>query len=200
MPTPPAVGKVPAQERGRRRTRPLPYAPVVDGAVADSKYRLTFSSGARAGAQFLITSANRTDGPWTYTTEAGKTVADSWNPIYSAGVTDLTVHGPNGFLRTFKGKPATGLELTARENATTGNVVLTLTSDTARRITITNTYAGTTQNLDLLKGTTTRTITTTNGWYDVSITTATDTTYLRRLAGHVETGTPSLSDPAIKTV
>ncbi|TCC08101.1 phosphocholine-specific phospholipase C [Kribbella soli] len=200
VPTPPAVGKVPAQERGRRRTRPLPYAPVVDGAVADSKYRLTFSSGAHAGAQFLITSANRTDGPWTYTTEAGKTVADSWNPIYSAGVTDLTVHGPNGFLRTFKGKPATGLELAARENATTGNVDLTLTSDTARRITITNTYAGTTQNLDLSKGTTTRTITTTSGWYDVSITTATDTTYLRRLAGHVETGTPSLSDPAIKTV
>ena len=121
-------------------------------------------------------------------------------PDLLAGVTDLTVHGPNGFLRTFKGKPATGLELTARENAGTGNVVLTLTSDTARRITITNTYAGTTQNLDLLKGTTTRTITTTSGWYDVSITTATDTTYLRRLAGHVETGTPSLSDPAIKTV
>ncbi|TDO47108.1 phospholipase C [Kribbella sp. VKM Ac-2571] len=200
VPTPPAIGKVPAQERGRRRTRPLPYAPVVDGAVADSKYRLTFSSGPRAGAQFLVTSANRTDGPWTYTTEAGKTVADSWNPIYSAGVTDLTVHGPNGFLRTFKGKPATGLELTAGENAATGNVVLTLTSDTARRITITNTYAGTAQNLDLPKGTTTRTITTTNGWYDVSISTATDTTYLRRLAGHVETGTPSLSDPAIKTV
>lgn len=199
VPTPPAVGKVPVQERGRRRTRPLPYAPVVDGAVADSKYRLTFSSGAHAGAQFLITSANRSDGPWTYTTEAGKTVADSWNPIYSGGVTDLTVHGPNGFLRTFKGKPATGLEITAREKAATGNVVLTLTSDTARRVTITNTYAGTTQTLDLLKGTTTRTITTTSGWYDVSITTTTDTTYLRRFAGHVETGTPSLSDPAIKT-
>jgi phospholipase C len=178
----------------------LPYAPVVDGAVADGKYKLTFSSGAHAGAQFLITSANRSDGPWTYTTEAGKTVADSWNPIYSAGVTDLTVHGPNGFLRTFKGKPATGLELKARENPSTGNVDLTLTSDTARRVTITNAYAGTTQQLDLPKGTTTRTITTTSRWYDVSITTDTDPTYLRRLAGHVETGTPGLSDPAIKTV
>src|SRR4051812_30738775 len=52
VPTPPAVGKLPGQEPGFRRTRPLPYAPVVDGAVADGKYKLTFSSGRRAGAQF----------------------------------------------------------------------------------------------------------------------------------------------------
>jgi phospholipase C len=178
----------------------LPYAPVVDGAVADSKYKLTFSSGPHAGAQFLITSANRTDGPWTYTTEAGKTVADSWNPIYSAGVTDLTVHGPNGFLRTFKGKPATALEITARENPRTGTVDLTITSGTARTLTITSAYDGKKKTLDVAKGNTTYAITTTTHWYDVSITTADDPTYLRRYAGHVETGTPGLTDPAIKTL
>jgi phospholipase C len=200
VPTPPAVGQLPAQERGSRRTRPLPYAPVVDGAVADGKYRLTFGSGARAGAQFLITSANRTDGPWTYTTEAGKTVADSWNPIYSGGVTDLTVHGPNGFLRTFKGKPATGLEITARENPATGNVDLTFTSDAARTVTLTNSYGGTPKQIALRTGKTTYTVTTTNRWYDVSVTTTADTTYLRRFAGHVETGAAGVSDPAIRTV
>ncbi|RZU10870.1 phospholipase C [Kribbella rubisoli] len=199
VPTPPAVGKVPVQERGCRRTRPLPYAPVVDGAVADSKYKLTFSSGPDAGAQFLITSANRTDGPWTYTAEAGKTVSDSWNPVYSGGVTDLTVHGPNGFLRTFKGKPATGLEITARENAGTGNVDLTITSDAARKVTIANAYDGKKKTLSVRKGKTTYTVTTTSRWYDVSVTTDADTTYLRRYAGHVETGAPGQSDPAIKT-
>jgi phospholipase C len=177
----------------------LPYAPVVDGAVADGKYKLTFSSGPQAGAQFLITSANRTDGPWTYTTEAGKTVADSWNPIYSGGVTDLTVHGPNGFLRSFKGKPATGLEITARENAHTGNVDLTITSDAARKVTIANAYDGKKTTLSVRKGKTTATVTTTSRWYDVSVTTDSDTTYLRRYAGHVETGAPGQSDPAIKT-
>ncbi|MFI6674680.1 phospholipase domain-containing protein [Kribbella sp. NPDC050470] len=197
-PTPPAVGSIPAQERGRRRTRPLPYASVVDGSVAGGKYTLTFGSGPKAGAQFLITSANRTDGPWTYTTEAGKSIADSWNTIYSNGVYDLTVHGPNGFLRTFKGKPATGLEVTARENAGTGDLDLTITTDVARRITITNAYGGSPKRLDLRPGTRTHTFTTTNRWYDVSITTN-DITYLRRLAGHVETGTPGLSDPAIRT-
>jgi phospholipase C len=34
-------------------------------------------------------------------------------------------------------------------------------------------------------------------WYDLSITSSSDTGYLRRLAGHVETGAPSVSDPAI---
>jgi phospholipase C len=200
VPTPPAVGKVPGQERGSRRTRPLPYAPIVDGAVAGGEYKLTFSSGPHAGGQFLITSANRTDGPWTYTTEAGKSVADSWNPVYSNGVTDLTVHGPNGFLRTFKGKPATGLEITARENARTGNVGLTLTTDVARRVTITSSYGGKPKKLDLRPGRTTYTVTTTSRWYDVSIVTDSDPTYLRRYAGHVETGTPGTSDPAIRTV
>jgi len=200
VPTPPAVGSVPRQERGYRRTRPLPYASVVDGAVAGGKYTLTFSSGARAGAQFLITSANRADGPWTYTTEAGKSIADSWNTIYSAGVYDLTVHGPNGFLRTFKGKPATGLEVTARENAHTGDLDLTFTTDVARRVTITNAYGGRAKKLDLRPGTTSYTLATSNRWYDVQVTTDADTSYLRRFAGHVETGTPGLSDPAIKTV
>ncbi len=200
VPTPPAVGSVPRQERGYRRTRPLPYASVVDGAVAGGKYTLTFSSGARAGAQFLITSANRADGPWTYTTEAGESIADSWNTIYSAGVYDLTVHGPNGFLRTFKGKPATGLEVTARENAHTGDLDLTFTTDVARRVTITNAYGGRAKKLDLRPGTTSYTLATSNRWYDVQVTTDADTSYLRRFAGHVETGTPGLSDPAIKTV
>jgi phospholipase C len=200
VPTPPAVGSVPRQERGYRRTRPLPYAPVVDGTVAGGKYTLTFRSGAKAGAQFLITSANRSDGPWTYTTEAGKSIADSWNTIYSAGVYDLTVHGPNGFLRTFKGKPATGLEIIARENAATGNLDLTFTTDVARRTTLTNAYGGSPKTLNLRPGKTTYTVTTTNRWYDVQILTDSDPTYLRRFAGHVETGTPGLSDPAIRTV
>jgi phospholipase C len=35
------------------------------------------------------------------------------------------------------------------------------------------------------------------GWYDITITSHADPAYLRRLAGHVETGRPSISDPAL---
>ena len=34
------------------------------------------------------------------------------------------------------------------------------------------------------------------GWYDLTVTAASSTTFLRRLAGRVETGRPSTSDPA----
>ncbi|GAA2925625.1 hypothetical protein GCM10020221_21990 [Streptomyces thioluteus] len=115
VPKPPAVGALPRQEPGTRPARPLRYAPFTD-AVSDAstgRITLTFGGGAEAGAQFLVTSGNRTDGPWTYTAEAGKQIADTWNSAYSHGVHDLTVHGPNGFFRTFHGEgKKTGPEVT----------------------------------------------------------------------------------------
>ncbi len=36
-------------------------------------------------------------------------------------------------------------------------------------------------------------------WYDVSVTSDSDSTFLRRFAGHVENGEPGVSDPAIIT-
>ncbi|TDD60382.1 phospholipase C, phosphocholine-specific [Kribbella antibiotica] len=199
VPAAPPLGELPAQERGSRRTRPLPYASTVDGASAGGRYTLTFSSGAHAGAQFLVAAYNRTDGPWTYTTSASKTISDSWNATSYGGVYNLTVHSANGYLRTFNGKPATGLEVTARDTSS-GDVKLILTTDIARAVTITSTYGGRPKTLNLKPGKTTHLVTTTRRWYDVSVTTATDKSYLRRFAGHVETGQPGLSDPAIRTV
>ncbi|MDX6259301.1 MAG: phospholipase [Kribbellaceae bacterium] len=204
VPKPPAVGVMPVQEAGARRTRPLPYAPYVDGATQAGKYQVTFASGNDAGAQFLITSANRTDGPWTYTTEAGKTISDTWNTSYSGGVTDLTVFGPNGFLRTFKSKPDTGLEVTARHNATTGDLDLTLINTSAADVifTLTNSYDGRPKRLKVLKGRTSQyklNIHHSKQWYDVSVLADTDSVFLRRFAGYVETGEAGVSDPAIIT-
>jgi phospholipase C len=34
-------------------------------------------------------------------------------------------------------------------------------------------------------------------WYDISVVVAEDMRFLRRLAGHIETGRPSRSDPAL---
>jgi phospholipase C len=34
-------------------------------------------------------------------------------------------------------------------------------------------------------------------WYDLAVACDQDSTFLRRLAGHVETGRPSTSDPAL---
>ncbi|MFI7007826.1 phosphocholine-specific phospholipase C [Streptomyces sp. NPDC050145] len=208
VPKPPAQGSLPRQEAGSRRSRPLAYAPYVDGAadLATGKYKLTLSGGDRAGAAFQIRSQNRTDGPWTYTAEAGKSISDSWNSYYSKGAYDLTVHGPNGFLRAFKGdNKVAGPEVTARHNGGTGNLDLTLTNPTAAavRLTVTNAYGGGAQTHTVpAGGSLQRTVdlSGTRRWYDLTIVAEGVSGYLRRLAGHVENGTAGVSDPAIATV
>ncbi|AIS01536.1 phosphocholine-specific phospholipase C [Streptomyces glaucescens] len=204
-PVPPAHPGMPRQERGLRPARPLKYAPLVDGSadVAAGKYTLTFASGAKAGAAFLVTSGSRADGPWTYTTEAGRTVSDTWNSAHSKGAYDLTVHGPNGFLRVFKGpNKQAGPEVTARHtgddieltftNAASGTVLLKLADG----------YTGTTRSLRVRPGAVVRQIVrlaASRRWYDLTVTSDADPGYLRRFAGHVENGKPGVSDPAIAT-
>ncbi|MEV0848695.1 phosphocholine-specific phospholipase C [Streptomyces sp. NPDC049954] len=206
VPRPPADPALPRQEPGTRPTRPLPYEPHVDGTATPGtgRFTLTFSGGPKAAACFHVTAGNRTDGPWTYTTEAGKEISDTWNTAYSAEVVDLTVHGPNGFLRAFKGPGKTaGPEVSARHIAS-GRLELTLgnAGSATCRLTITNAYDGKKQTLTVRPGAEVvhridpeagR------GWYDLSVVCDQDATYLRRLAGHVETGRPGVSDPAIAT-
>ncbi|MFG3254294.1 phosphocholine-specific phospholipase C [Streptomyces sp. NPDC048172] len=206
-PARPDVPQALKQEKGARRTRPLPYAPLTDIAPdpATGKVTLTFGGGEKAGAHFHVTSGNRTDGPWVYSTEAAKTLTDTWSTDGTDGSYDLTVHGPNGFLRTFQGpaKQQTP-EVTARHVAAGGALELTLTNPTEKRVTlnVTNAYGGKPRKLALRPGTTTThtlPLAPTRHWYDVRITTDSAPTYLRRLAGHVETGKPGVTDPAIAT-
>ncbi len=208
-PTPPATGTLPKQEAGSKPTRALGYAPYVDGkaTVSTGKFTLTFSSGPTLGAHFHSTSGNRTDGPWPYTVEAGKTLSDTWSTSASTGnQINLTVWGPNGFLRTWKG-PAkkAGPEATARHDKATGNLVLSLANGgtAAVNLTVTNAYGGTAQVVRVAAGATvahTVVLSGTARWYDVSVVSDADATFLRRFAGHVETGAAGVSDPAIKTV
>ncbi|MFD8326531.1 phosphocholine-specific phospholipase C [Streptomyces lydicus] len=207
VPKPPTNPVLPKQERGSRPSRPLPYAPLVDGAgtASTGRFTLTFSAGAKAGACFTVTSGNRTDGPWTYTTGAGKKLSDTWNTAYSKGVYDLTVFGPNGFLRTFKGDgKKAGPEVTARHDATAGRVELTLTNPTGTdcHLTVTQAYGGAHETFTVRAGATVKhafDLRASKRWYDLSVTSDSDKTFLRRFAGHVENGRPGVSDPALIT-
>ncbi|MFE0785338.1 phosphocholine-specific phospholipase C [Streptomyces mutabilis] len=204
-PTPPADPDMPRQERGLRPARPLRYVPHVDGAVdaAAGKFTLTFASGPRAGAAFLVTSGNRTDGPWTYTTEAGKTIADTWNSVYSGGSYDLTVHGPNGFLRAFRGAGrATGAEVTVRHTGDDLRLTFTNAGSGTARLRVADAYGGRSRTVTVRPGATvhhTVDLARSRRWYDVTVTSESDPAFLRRLAGHVENGRPGVSDPAIVT-
>jgi phospholipase C len=171
--------------------------------AAAGKFTLTFASGPRAGAAFLVTSGNRTDGPWPYTTEAGKTIADTWNSAYSGGSYDLTVHGPNGFLRAFRGAgEATGAEVTARHTGDDLRLTFTNAGSGTARLRVADAYGGRSRTVTVRPGATvhhTVDLARSRRWYDVTVTSESDPAFLRRLAGHVENGRPGVSDPAIVT-
>ncbi|WP_217552515.1 phosphocholine-specific phospholipase C [Streptomyces sp. GbtcB6] len=206
VPTPPANPALPKQERGSRPTRPLKYAPLVDGSLdaAAGKFTLTFASGAQAGAAFLVTSNNRTDGPWSYTTEAGKSVSDTWNSVYSGGSYDLTVHGPNGFLRTFQGPgKVAGPEVTARPHGDDIELTFTNRGSGTVKLKVADGYGGRGRTFTVRAGATVTHIVHLNHserWYDLTVTSEADASFVRRFAGHVENGEPGVSDPAIITV
>ncbi|MGW2915137.1 phosphocholine-specific phospholipase C [Streptomyces asoensis] len=205
VPVPPAHPVLPEQERGTRPTRPLRYAPSVDAAVDPTAgtLSLTFASGPRAGAAFLVTSGNRADGPWSYTTQAGRTVSDIWDPARSGGSYDLTVHGPNGFLRGFKGAgKAAGPEVTARHAGDGLELTFTHRGHGTVELRVSDGYGGRPTTVRLRPGAVVRRtldLRASRRWYDLTVTSGSDPAFLRRLAGHVENGRPGVSDPAIAT-
>jgi phospholipase C len=207
VPVVPANPELPKQEPGLRLARALPYDLTADGKVAGGQLSLAFANHGGVGASFHVTSASNTGGPWTYTVGAGQTLSDQVSLAAAGGSGyEFTVHGPNGFLRQFKGgSTGAGPEVTAVNDGASAQVRLVLTNSgtTTVRLTVTDGYgnarpatytlrpgASATSPVQLHKS---------NGWYDVSVASDQDGAFVRRLAGHVETGHPSTSDPAIIT-
>lgn len=106
QPTAPADPQPPRQERGLRRARALPYRLRVHGRIdaEAGQYWLDFGNEGEAGAGLNVYAGNRSDGPWYYTVESGTELSDYWSAAaVTAGIYDLSVYGPNGFLRQFQG-------------------------------------------------------------------------------------------------
>jgi phospholipase C len=182
---------MPKQEPGVRPARPLPYNLRADGVVSGGTLTITFASRGAAGAVFHVTSASD---PRTYTVGSGATLAGSW--ALSSGH-DVRVHGPNGFYRQFAGE---GPDITAIPAGPNLRLKVTNNSPTAVKLTLADAYAGTSSAVTVPARAAVPVIVRTaagSGWYDVSVTSDAGPTYLRRLAGHVETGRASISDPAL---
>jgi len=211
-PQPPAVQTLPAQEGGSARySCALPYAFAAAARVASSKQvELSFFNQGAAGGAFIVYSQARSDGPWYYTVEAGKKIErEVWN--WSTPNYHLCVVGPNGFQREFAGvlalATATGgarpeVALNVNPVAMSVEVVLSNT-DGLRAATfrvVDNAYG---------RGATSHTVAAgqqlavsvpvgaSYGWYDLSVSCDFDAQYLRRMAGRVENGLASRTDPVL---
>ncbi|HEX7639402.1 MAG TPA: phospholipase C, phosphocholine-specific, partial [Burkholderiaceae bacterium] len=209
VPVPPVDQALPVQEPGLRRSRALPYAFEVGARLdpARAQLRVEFENRGRAGAAFIASVPGAADAPRCYTVEAGKSLADTWTTATNGGVYDLSVSGPNGFLRRFSGDAgAHGIAPEVRCALPFGAadlLAITLVNGGSRPVTLTlssNAYHHVApRSIRLAPGARAEELLplgATFGWYDLSITCAEQPRFLRRLAGRVETGRPSVSDPA----
>ena len=198
---PDVTGAILPQEPGTRPARPLPYDLAVDEQAEGGGVTLTFRNLGRQGAHFLVYAGDRGQGPWRYTVEAGKSLSDAW-PATERGYS-LSVHGPNGFFRRFRGRAGQMAPLVSpRPDTSAGDLVVALSNPGARPVhcTIRDTgYGGETLRLVLPSGGSAERRIALGGsgqWYDVTVTADEAPDWSRRLAGHVETGRISISDPA----
>jgi phospholipase C len=221
LPNPaPTTNALPSQEPGTKPARALPYQP---NGYLD---RLEFGTGgvikawiamANQGAPAknavhlsIHPNAYRSRVPWQYTVDPGGTASDYFNigTGYGDGAYDLTLVGPNRFLRRFTGNATTAgryAEVASSYDTATDTgkqalwLKLTNTSTAAVTFTVTaNQYrtdgpwtyqvpAGGSVSDHF------NAVAYQNGWYDLTVTVSTDTAWSRRFTGHIETGSASIT-------
>ncbi|MFI1519303.1 phosphocholine-specific phospholipase C [Kitasatospora cineracea] len=218
LPNPaPVNNQLPVQEPGTRPARALPYQPVANldrlefGSGGVIKVWIAMSNQGSASSHFAAyANAYRSGGPWPYTVDPAGSTSDFFNcgTGYGAGKYDLTVIGPNRFLRRFTGD-ATAAGKNAAATATyapapdTGKLALWFelanTGSTAVTFTVTsNAYRSDGPwTYQVAAGASTRdyfnAVAYTNGWYDFTVTVSGDAGWSQRFTGHLETGAPSIS-------
>jgi phospholipase C len=199
------IAGIPTQEKGVRPARALPYELNVQATVnpANSTIVLTFLNSGAATVAFHVRSGNVADPVRFYTVEPGKELMGTWN---FASSYELSVYGPNGFFRHFKGSigpNAAALNVVSGyDTKDRGSIQWAITNVGSKQaeVSLMDAYTGNAvQRFILPQGTYTGSLSLSQfyGWYDLIITVFGDQTFNYRLAGHVETGADSISDPAL---
>lgn len=201
----PAIPVMPRQEPGLRPARPLSYQwrvePRLDRMAGE--FQLDFINTGKLGAAFYAYDNAAPDSyPRRYTVAAGEKVADGW-PLHSREVAyDVTVYGPNGYLCHARGE-ASGASVEVRlryePERRRVHVALTNAGNAASDAIVDNVYGKPVMDrLHLAPGASKELacdLTGSHGWYDIAVTLEGAENWLRRFAGHLETGRPSTSDP-----
>ena len=187
---------------------------------ASGESTLSIGNTGDQGAHFYLYSTDRTDGPWRYTVEAGKSLNETFDLTVTNGVYTFEVFGPNGFVRKFAGntQQATAQnaqiaggygnnkraepEVKVQYDVANGNVFLKFSNKGGgiARLTVTdNAYGARARPVLVPAGAHIEeawVLASSHHWYDLTVTSNDDASFSRRVAGHVENGRPSISDPA----
>ena len=217
LPNPsPKTNALPAQETGTKPARALPYQ---SNASISSWYysggtvqlNITMADDGAKAAHFAVYANNfRTGGPWQYTVPAGGSTTDFFNcgTSFGNGNYDLTVVGPNRFLRRVQGNAnsaSKNVEARSRIAVTSSTGKLALWLDFVNGSGAAATYTVTSNNYrtdgpwtyQVPAGQTVsdyfNAVAYNGGWYDFTVTVSADSTWSRRFSGHIETGAASVT-------
>ncbi len=205
-PVPPTNQSMPRQEPGIRPAKALPYRIDAQSKVtAGSGLSINFLNHGSAAAVFQVRSGNTQTGPWTYTVGPHSEVSDKWIMASGQSAYDLSVYGPNGFLRAFRGSAAKGAAnlqtyITSHDGQSQMILNIRNVGPTSSVVSVYNTYSGHTSTHEVQPGavlTHPSNLEPSFGWYDFLVTVASESSFRIQLAGHLETGKDSMSDPAI---
>ncbi|MDO9235058.1 MAG: phospholipase C, phosphocholine-specific [Aquabacterium sp.] len=211
-PTVPVNTALPSQPRGARPSRALPYLLTVQAEVLPltTQVQLSFGNVGQAAAVFHVYDRNNLLAmPRRYTVEPGKSLQDKWGPTV-IGIYDVWVLGPNGFHRHVKGNSWTVAttqtmpEVRVSEDPARGELVLTLKNGGLLPCTFQvrrNRYDEATVGEFKVGGRSQKVLRfdlqAWGNWYDYSVRVRGQADYLRRFAGRMEDGQPSITDPAM---
>lgn len=209
-PATPSSLVAPVQSAGVRPARALPYDLQAHATVSTAGVTLQFVNQGSAGAVFHV--YNRLaleEAPRRYTVEAGKQLQGQWLMAPGAAY-DLWVLGPNGWHRHVTGwlpragGPLALPELSVDTDRAAGELLVQLRNDGTAACTFVlaalrygNTAAQEVTVPARSRQTVRLPLAQNHHWYDQVARVKTLPGWSRRFAGHLETGAPSISDPAM---
>jgi phospholipase C len=187
----------PVQETGLRRRRATPYDLDARLRASGTDRALLFAnhSAGRAAVFHVYDTTKLEEGPARYTVGAGRELA---HPLPAGGeATDIFVLGPNGFHRRLTGRGDIFSASVEGGMASPPSLRLENLTATPQSITMTDRAYGAPPAMIALAGGETRAIrldlADSHGWYDRQCVAGGQSW---RMAGHVENGGASYSDPA----
>lgn len=189
-PTPPSPGgqQMPVQDGGRAKARPLPYQPVAWLEVAGSTATVRYGNQGSVAMPFQ-TFAYQDNSIRQTVVDAGGTAQERFQV---GGSYDFAVHAPNGFLFEASGTAETAaLTATAAVggNAAQPTFVVTVSNSGGSALTV-QIGGGSAMTIDAGAK---RDITAPldQGWYDLTLSLAGNSSWVRHFAGHLENGSAS---------
>jgi phospholipase C len=199
-----------AQEPGIRPARPLPYDLHVRDSldIRNKRLRMNFDNRGGQGAHFWVHADDPQYMPKSYTVEAGKSLSDDF-PATLSGNYAWTVYGPNGFVRMMKGVISSAgssdtaqLGMEAHYDSRKDILLVEVRNQSAKALSVRLTdaaYNNSEQAIALAPQSSHQfawKVKDSGYWYDTALSVAEYPGYIRRFAGHIETGRASCTDPA----